>query len=521
MPTPHRLHRWLCRCLIPVACLLACYGEANGQKIGVSRHARQRTTLLSEFHSETDKLIRLCEGRNQTRAVQQLQAWKIAPEPEELIRRPLAKHVTPDLPAGLSESERDWQIRLKRLRGRLANDLYRLSRRALKDNQPTTAWQTLRESLHYDPDLARGRRIFGYVRNEDQWVTPFAAQMLRRKYVWHEKFGWLPDTHVERYENGQRYHKGRWISADREAEIRRAFRNAWRVQTDHYLVRTNVSLEKGVELALKLESFHTFFRHTFASFFETPEQLRKVFDGTAQRKARSNPYEVHFFRSRQEYIDRLIKDNPQIEITNGIYVPKERIAFFFDNPEVSTTSTLTHEATHQILYELHSQPRMIGEKEHFWIVEGIACYMESFKQTPRGIVVGDPDYDRFYAARYRLLKDAYYVPLARFTSMGRLPFQTHPRIQMNYSQASGLVHFFMHYDGGRYRDALIQHLSLLYRPARGRVRVAGLDTLTAVPYDELDAQYRAWAVRLEEGTADRQAKSQATQAVNRTPCGSD
>ena len=43
-----------------------------------------------------------------------------------------------------------------------------------------------------------------------------------------------------------------WVEtadAGEEAEIRRDFRHAWEIRTEHFLVKTNHSLERGVEIA--------------------------------------------------------------------------------------------------------------------------------------------------------------------------------------------------------------------------------------------------------------------------------
>ena len=40
--------------------------------------------------------------------------------------------------------------------------------------------------------------------------------------------------------------------------------------------------------------------------------------------------------------------------------------------------------------------------------------------------------------------------------------QNDRRIATLYSQSAGLTHFLVHYDGGRYRDALVAYLSAVY-----------------------------------------------------------
>jgi hypothetical protein len=116
--------------------------------------------------------------------------------------------------------------------------------------------------------------------------------------------------------------------------------------------------------------------------------------------------------------------------------------------------------------------------------------MESYKLENGQYSVGDPHHIRIQNARERCVDDKYYVPLEQFTAMGMNAFQHHPQIRKNYSQAAGLVHFFMHYEGGRYRDALIEHLSEIYRAtSRQRAYVRPLDELTGVSFPELDRQY--------------------------------
>ena len=136
---------------------------------------------------------------------------------------------------------------------------------------------------------------------------------------------------------------------------------------------------------------------------------------------------------------------------------------------------------------------MIAMDANFWIVEGIACYMESYHVEKGQSIVGDPKHVRIEAARHRVVVDHYYIPLERFAEMGMTAFQSSREISKNYSQAAGLAHFFMQYDAGRYRDALIEHLSEIYRAgARQRLAVRSLAELTGVSFDELDRQYEAY-----------------------------
>jgi hypothetical protein len=413
------------------------------------------------------------------------------------------KEVQPEIALTLPEKERELRVSFRQIEDRYASDLYVLCRKALRAGYPNYAFQILAEVVRQNPDHPAARKILGYKLRGKEWVTPFADEQLEKGNVWDDTFGWLPKDHLAKYKAGKRWCNGRWMTVDQEAEICRDFRHAWQIRTDHYLVRTNYSLERGVEIAKTLEQYHDFFMQTFAAFFSTPDQMLKLFQtagSSSNLQSRSRPYRVDYFRSRDEYVLRLLKRVPQIRMTNGLYYTADRVAYFYFDPQQQNQDTLFHEATHQLFYENEKRDRMIAVDANFWIVEGIACYMESYHVENGQSVVGDPKHVRIEAARHRSVIDNYYIPLERFSKMGMIAFQSSREISKNYSQAAGLAHFFMHYGGGRYRDALIEHLSEIYRAGpRQRMAVRSLADLTGVSFAELDREYEAYMRLLPAG----------------------
>lgn len=470
--------------------------QRNGQNN--DRFQSQHDGYVADFQESLAKLIVDCQTRNLQDAVEELLPWQAAVDVASLSDRKLPQKVQPDIPLSLPQDERLWRIEFRTLRQEIAKNLYLLSRRVLNDGNPHAAWRLIHEVLWYDSDYGRARTLLGYEQYGDEWVTPFAAKKLRDRFVWHDRFGWLPALHVERYEKGERFYRNRWHSAQKEAELRRQWVHAWEIETDNYLLKTNVSLEEGVELAKKLEIFHEWFQRAFPAFFNTPAQLKVLF-GAANRRRRvkRSPYVVHYYRDKEVYVRRLIKKNPQIAITNGIYTPDERISHFYVDPNSDIESTVYHEATHQILFELNPKPRQIANNEHFWIIEGFACYIESFRPLADGISIGNPDYVRFFFAQHNLIEDGFFVPLERFASLSKNAYQTPMHISERYSQASGLVHFYMHYKNGLYRDAMIDHFAALYRPTDPVFRIGGMDQFTGVPYAKLSQQYREYITGLD------------------------
>ena len=113
--------------------------------------------------------------------------------------------------------------------------------------------------------------------------------------------------------------------------------------------------------------------------------------------------------------------------------------------------------------------------------------MESLRRDGDYDVLGGFDDQRMYAARHRLLEDDFYVPLEELITYGMEDLQKDPRVATLYSQAAGLANFLVHYEGGRYRDALVAYLDTVYN---GRDTPETLSRLTGTSYGELDKQYR-------------------------------
>ncbi len=173
-------------------------------------------------------------------------------------------------------------------------------------------------------------------------------------------------------------------------------------------------------------------------------------------------------------------------MTLGIYFDSTRTAYFFAGEE-QEPGTLFHEATHQLFHEMRPAARDVGREANFWIVEGIACYMETLALHDDYATTGGANAGRMPAARHRLLEDDFYVPLAELVRFGMLPLQQDSRLPRLYSQCAGLTDFFMHAADGRYREALVGYLAAVYA---GRATTATLAELTGAGYEDLDRQYR-------------------------------
>lgn len=410
----------------------------------------------------------------------------------------LPEQIVPEPAPSLPEAQRVWQVAHRKLETEFAAELYKLSRDALRTH-PSLSFQLIREVAWHDPNHKFARSFLGYARDGNAWTTPFAKLQRSRRLVDHPVYGWLRERDVPRYEAGERFYLGDWMSAEKEAALRSDFRNAWVIETEHFVITTNHSLEAGVQIGRELERFHRFFIREFAMFFNTREQMQALFAKGAGASRESRQHQVYYFKSRQEYVDALIARQPQIAITNGLYMPADRVAYLYHDPEKpGHMSTIYHEVTHQLLGETTSQSFDVAENANFWLIEGFACYIETVRSAAGSLTVGTPTDDRIYYARKRLVEENFFIPFEQFTRLGKDGFRASTdQLPQYYSQAAGMAHFFVHYNNGVYRDAFIEHMSLVYSPMqRTRLNAPTLDKLTEVPFPNLDQQYRDYIATL-------------------------
>ncbi|MGW8256429.1 MAG: DUF1570 domain-containing protein [Thermoguttaceae bacterium] len=381
----------------------------------------------------------------------------------------------------------EWDSRLKQLRREHAAALVELAKRAARMRQAGLTLQLVLQAAHANPDNSTARHFLGYQKFQNQWHTPYEIKKLRSGMIWSDKFGWLPKNQLRRYEQGKRFYEGRWISAAEDARRHRTIETSWAIETEHYTIHTDRSLEAGVALGVKLETLCRLWQRMFFGYYAPQADVLGMFDQGEGNPIPVTPrHRVVYFRNRNEYNRSLKPAIPDIEISIGLYLDSMRTAYFFAG-NGSDDRTIYHEATHQLFHESRDVSPDVGRKGNFWIVEGIAMYMESLKTEKGFLVLGGFDDDRVAAARYRLLHDHFYIPLVQLTKYDMERLQKDPKIKTIYSQAAGLTYFLIHYDCGRYRDALAAYLTAVYT---GQDGPDTLSQLTGKAYSELDKEYR-------------------------------
>jgi hypothetical protein len=196
------------------------------------------------------------------------------------------------------------------------------------------------------------------------------------------------------------------------------------------------------------------------------------------------------FKNRSEYASQLAKAEPKIGLTTGIYLAADQRAYFYGG-DTSVIPTWYHEGTHQLFQEMDRFPSEPGQERNFWIIEGMALWMESLARHEGYWTIGGFDADRLQFARYRALSGDYEMPLARLVTLGRDAVQQDADIRKLYAHAAGLAHFLMDGDGGKYVQPATQLLRAVYEQTD---KPDTLAVLAGSTYPELDQAYKQFLV---------------------------
>jgi hypothetical protein len=365
------------------------------------------------------------------------------------------------------------------------------ARAAVEAKDVSLALQHACRAVALDPNHANARRLLGYQRVGDQWAGKYAQHMLKSGHVWSREHGWIKKDHAAKYDEGLRPWGQKWITVAEDAERHDDIEHGWTVRTDHFQVITNVDRAAAADLAIRLESYYQLWRQLFGEFALTPAELQARLDGKETDGFLRRPMKVVYHRNRDEYNEALVRRQPQIGMTLGIYFDAQRESHFFAGDD-QDPGTIAHEAVHQFFYESAPKPtRHLAATANAWAVEGVACYFETLKEQPTdagmAYTVGTPDAGRVQAARHRRIVDNFYVPLAELDALGVLDLQQRPDIAPLYSQSAGLASFFIDGRDGEYRRPFRELLRLIYA---GKDQPGSLPELAGQNAGELDRQYQ-------------------------------
>lgn len=310
--------------------------------------------------------------------------------------------------AGHSDALRaNWAKHFNAARVRYAQWLFSRAVELAADGDEAEAFCLLWQVLREDASHTEANRILGTLATAAR-VKP----RLRKGTIPHSEFGWPAGSYS-------------------------------RIETPHFMLTTRGEPRESIELAHTMEAFYALWRQVFYPLWAPPGVLTRRFDGRNLPWEKSREMQVTLLRDRDDYLQVLGMAEKNVAISVGYYEPRLQKSFFYlgDGWQV----TLFHELTHQLFAEatnIGADPDA-GGLAGVWLTEGIANYMESLIERDSDWTLGGYAAPRLQTARYRAIRDGYWVDWREFTQAGREQWKQNPQIGLLYAQATGLSHLFM------------------------------------------------------------------------------
>ncbi len=412
----------------------------------------QRADADKEFQQQLQQLALRCDELKLAEQAR-LTRLLIAPhrsDQNRLYLPSLSRGLRP--PAGSPAAAPFWYERLQTACRQQAARLFTIASQLVQDEQPAAAYRMLHEILYLDPNHAQAARIL-------DTRTLLRSPRAERARNGHPQLGWA----------AQEY---------------------WTITSPNFTIVSDHSARAGIDLARQLEQLHTAWRQLLFDYWSDGDDLAARWKAKGVKRKAPQRHQVVLFKDRKKYVETLTAVQARIGLSTGYYQYDSQVAFFY-MADPAPSSTWLHEVTHQLMQESRPVIAEVGRNQNFWIVEGIALYMESLRVFDTYCTVGGFESDRLQIARYRRLAENYYVPLEQLVLFGRDGLQLSADIREIYTQSNGLTHLLMDDRGGHYRSALVKYLLMVYQ---GKDETQSLAELCNRRYEQLDEEYGSFLV---------------------------
>jgi len=244
-----------------------------------------------------------------------------------------------------------------------------------------------------------------------------------------------------------------------------------KVESPHFEITTQGTPELAERVAILAEQIYAVWQQAFLPAWCDPKSLESaILDGkpfpNSSTQLSDHRFKIVLFKNRDQYVRGLREIQPNIGISTGFYHPGSATVFCYWDESVSA-NVLKHEITHQLFSEASRWEPIVVDSmpKNFWIIEGIALYVESMLVDPAvgcdRVTLGGWDSPRLQPARYRRLHDEFWIPWDEFTRGTSQTFQKGEAVGQHYSQAAGLTHFWMDHSSAS-RSGLIDFLCDVY-----------------------------------------------------------
>jgi len=240
---------------------------------------------------------------------------------------------------------------------------------------------------------------------------------------------------------GHEKQRENWLVADgarrwpyeKLLELRKDWKDAWELSSEHYRVRTNLPLSEAVTAVLDMEGAY----ESFYQLLGRPLRFHELVDplqAQVHADAKSFPEMLGDARSYYDHQGHVLLVNATGGFERGVVV---------------------HEATHQLLDACMQNTRSGRGDVPGWLNEGLAEYVRASTGGPpaRGL----PVEGQFDLARFREFAQSTF-DLGRVLNLAADDFGSGAANSLRYSQSYTLVCWGLHGEGGQLRERFYGYL---------------------------------------------------------------
>lgn len=219
------------------------------------------------------------------------------------------------------------------------------------------------------------------------------------------------------------------------------------IQSKHYQVYTTADVRDARPVAQHMDLVYDEYARRFRAF----------------RSERQLHMPLYLFATQDEYHTFLRSHDIHGEGTGGIFFIRDNVrglaTWLSDRPMRVTLETLQHEGFHQFAHH------HIGARLPLWVNEGLAEYFGDAKMVGGQMRIGFAS-GRRITAMQDAVNDGKVIDLDELMAMptGRWQMnlvRNRERGRLQYDQSWSMVHFLIHGDDGRYRQAFERYLTRL------------------------------------------------------------
>ncbi|NQT19899.1 MAG: hypothetical protein HQ592_09350 [Planctomycetes bacterium] len=442
------------------------------------------------FGKKLEELAKWCGERGLN--VQAAELWVIARKMDpKLEGDPPA---TPDAtPADDDKAEFDKE------KGKLfrdhASELFKLGAKCYKTGLIGRAYDMVWQVIHYDPDHAQARKLLGQVKFRGEWRRKYDTGQVKRGKIFTDEYGWIPKEYLSKYDEGMMPVGGKWYPKETVEDLRNEWAHAWKYNTEHFEIKTNVGLADAVAFGKIVEENYNVFFSVFVSYFSPKSQSQMLF-GSKRSKARMK---VNYFATQEQYATAVGVGGA----TLGVYLGRARTSNFFKMDWHTNIRVLKHETTHQMLAEMREKTRPYGFGA--WVVEAAATYMETCYRQEDGRISTEGKDAPWVKNFIPILESGNAMPLKKFDKLFYEGFQASG---IGYPQSAALALFLMEAEDGKCRERFVDYLTAYYT---GKLFEKGaMSSYIGVRFAELEKEFHLFYIgkegveKLEKLMAERE-----------------